>query len=440
MNNFVEFVSEKIKFRKESSRFFRRNTTPKIVSIIFALIMWLYVMGEVNPESIIELTNVKVQLLNVDELKESGLVIIGQKDFTVNVKVSGRRNDVYKVSPQDVVARADVRGFQKGVNSVPVETSIPPNTRIEDISPKQIKITLDEIVRRQKPIAVQPTGSPAEGFQPAKANVSPSEVIVEGPESLVDKVDRVVASVNVQDQREDIVDKLPLKPVNREGKEVNGVEVKNKYVEVTLPLHQVKEVPINLTFQGEAKEGFKIINMVPSEETIVIKGPKEIISGIAQISAKTINLNNLDKTTDQSIALILPEGVQTPYLTKSPTVRIVVEPIKTKEFLFQKDEINLRNLANGYIADLSRLPNTIKVRVNAVESMMEVIDKENMNLYIELDGLLEGKYSVNIRYHTSDQVEKVMIVPEKVDIQIKAEGEAPATGGEADNRNPNEER
>ncbi|WZL72412.1 CdaR family protein [Clostridiaceae bacterium 35-E11] len=435
MNNFVTFISEKVKFKKENSRFFRRNTTPKIVSIIFALVMWLYVMGEVNPESIIELANVKVQLLNVDELKQSGLIIIGQKDFTVNVKVSGRRNDVYKVSPQDVVARADVRGFQKGVNSVPLEISIPPNTRIEDISPKQIKITLDKIVRRQKPIEVKPVGSPMEGFEPTKAIVSPSEVIVEGPESLVDKVDRVVANVNVKSQQTDIIDKLPLKPVNLEGTEVNGVEVKNKYVDVTLPIHQVKEVPIIMTFQGEAKEGFRITNKIPSEESIVIKGPKEIINPITEIRAKTINLSNLDKTTEQNISLILPEGVQTPYLTKNPTMQIIVEPIKTKEFIFEKDEIKLKNLKNDYIADLSKLPNTIKVKIQVIESMVESIDKENMYLYLDLEGLLEGKYSVDIHYSTSDKVEKVVMLPEKVDIQIKGEEEAQETSGEVDNRN-----
>ncbi|QXM06649.1 YbbR-like domain-containing protein [Crassaminicella indica] len=423
MNN----IWRKIKWNIENSRFFSKNTTPKMISILFAVSLWLYVMGEVNPQSIMEINNVEVQLLNIEDLKQSGLMIMGQKDFTVNVKISGRRNEIYKISHKDILVRADLRGFHEGVNSVPVEVSAPPNAEIVDISPKQIKITLDEIVKAQKPVKVHFIGKSLEGFEPGAASISPDKVMVEGPESLVNAVTKVVADIDLSNREEDIIERLPLKAVNREGKEVSGVDVKNKYANVTLPILRVKEVPIDIAYEGEAKEGFKITNVTLSQEKIMIEGKKEIIEDIQKIKAEKIYLSGLDKTVRKEIVLILPEGVSTKGLEENPTVFIKVEPIKTKEIFFKKEEINIKDLKKDYTVDLSKLPENIKVEIRAVESMVDTINKENIKLYINGSDLSEGLYAIRIAYDINKKVEGIRVIPEEVDLIIKKREEITPT-------------
>lgn len=417
MNN----IWERIKWNIENSRFFSNNTTPKIVSIIFAIIMWLYVMGEVNPQSIIEVANVNVQLINVEELEQSGLVIMGQTDFYANIEVSGRRNDIYKLTAQDIVARADLRGFHKGLNSVPIEVSVSANGSITGISPKQIKITLDEIVKRQKPVIVQPVGTALKGFEPGEVSVSPKEVIVEGPESLVNMVTMVLADVNIADRQEDVIEKLPFKAVDSEGKEVNGVEVKNKYVDVVLPILRVKEVPISISYEGAVKDGYRITKIMPNQEVIKIKGKNDIVKGINQIKAKPINLEGLNKTVRRDMQLVLPEGIETPYLDKNPNVSIIVEQIKSKDFDFEREEISIKNLNKEYVEDLSKFPNIIKVRVSAIESTLNEMKKEDIKLFINAEGLSDGLYYIDILYDISKKVDEVMVIPKDVDLIIKKE-------------------
>ncbi|MCT4605712.1 MAG: CdaR family protein [Marinisporobacter sp.] len=443
MNN----IWRKIKLNIENSRFFSRNTTPKIISIIFAMMLWLYVMGEVNPQSVIELNNVDVGLLNVEDVQQSGLVVMGQKDFTVNVKISGRRNELYKISPKDILVRADLRGFNEGVNSVPVEVSTPPNVELVDISPKQIKITLDEIVKMQKNVEVKVTSKPTEGFEVGKSLISPEKVMVEGPESLVNTVTKIVAEVNVSDLQEDIIERLPLKAVNRDGKEVSGVEVKNKYADVTLPILRTKEVPIDISYEGEAKKGFKITNITLREDTVTIVGKKEIIENIQKIQAKTVNLSGLDQTLRKDISLILPEGVSIRDMAKDPTVLIRVEAIKTKEIFFKKEEVNIKDLKEDYMVDLSRMPDNIKVEITAIESELSTINKENINLYINGSDLSEGLYYVRLSYDIAKEVEGSRVAPEEVDLIIKKREKEPSTptntekeSDESDELNESEEK
>ena len=424
MNNFMKPIGEKTKDVMGKTRFFSRNTTPKIVSIIFALVMWLYVMGEVNPEAIEEWKNVSVQILNVDEMRQAGLVIIGQTDFTVNVKVKGKRNDLYKISSKDMVVRADIRGFRKGVNSVPLEYSAPSNIDIEDISPKEIKVTLDEIVKKQKPVVINSVGQTAQGYEPTQAIVSPSEVMVEGPESLVNTVSAVMADVNLKDKLEDIKDRLPLRAVTSEGKEVNGVQVITKFAEVTLPIYKLKEVPIVVELQGSPLENFKITNLASTPGFVVIKGPKNVVDQISEIKTEGVMVDGIEETTTKNITLILPEGIETPYLDKNLNVNITVEEIIRKEFEYFRDEVALDNLESKYIIDLSAVPDKIKVELEAVESIMKDFKKDELQLYLNLHGLLEGKYSAKLLYNAPIKPDKITITPNKVDFEIKVDEEA----------------
>ncbi|WP_053955198.1 CdaR family protein [Inediibacterium massiliense] len=423
MNNLWDQIKKNI----ESSRFFSRNTMPKIISIVFAVVMWLYVMGEINPQGMIEIENVPVQLLNVEDLRESGLVVIGQKNFIVNVQVTGRRSDIYKISSQDINARADLRGFRKGVNSVPVEVSVPSNIEV-DITPKQIKITLDEIVKKKKPVVVKTIGKPLESVEPGKASISPNEVLVEGPESLINTVHSVVAQVNIQNIKDDMVKRLSPKPITRSGKEVGGVEVKNKYVEVNLPILRVKKVPIAISYEGQIQNGVKVKDMKMSQNQVMIKGKKEVLDTITQIQAKPISLKDLQKTTKKDIELIFPKGIELSQKEKAPYVIIEIENIKSKEFTFAKDEINIENIQENYIVDNSKFPSSIKVKVEGAESILENINKEGIKLSINGEGLTEGLYSVKINYNSSQKFEKITIDPERVDLIIKGKEIVPVQG------------
>ena len=96
-----------------------KNTAPKLLSIFAAVVFWLYVMNQVNPEIIRDLENIPVKLIGVDELKSQGFEIMGETDFMVDVKVKGRRNEVLSVASDNIEIIADLRGYdKKGINNI----------------------------------------------------------------------------------------------------------------------------------------------------------------------------------------------------------------------------------------------------------------------------------------------------------------------------------
>ncbi|HHV39164.1 MAG TPA: hypothetical protein GXX70_06720, partial [Tepidimicrobium sp.] len=71
----------------------KNNLTMKIFALIMAIVLWSYVMSEENPSITEEFKNIEVTLTNVATLERQNLVVLEPSEPTVNVKVSGKRND-----------------------------------------------------------------------------------------------------------------------------------------------------------------------------------------------------------------------------------------------------------------------------------------------------------------------------------------------------------
>jgi YbbR domain-containing protein len=411
-----------------------RNTTPKIVAILFALVLWMYVMGEVNPETEIVLNDIKVQLLNVEELKSSGLVIIDQKDFNVDVKVAGRRNEVYQISPKDIKVTADLRGFNQGVNSIPLEISQPVNITIKDIRPQQIKVRLDKVVQKQKDVEIVRNGIAAQGYEPGDMTITPRQILVEGPETKVNSVAKVIGEINIDGSKENVRNDVPLKAVDDEGKEIAGVDVKTKYVNVYVPILRVKNVDIKPQIIGTVKEGYKITKIEVDPAVVTLKGKEKEIESYGEVLTETINVEGLDTTLTARANLKLSENIKTPYLDEIPEITITVEKIETKEFTFNTNEISVNNLNYTLTTNIGKLDKDIKVKISDVRSVLEAVKKNDLELVINAEGLKEGTYRIPVALNKGVEFEGVEITPKEIEIEIyKKENDKNNTKGTMDN-------
>lgn len=412
-----------------------RNTTPKIVSILFALVLWLYVMSEVNPETNTVINDLKVELLNMEELKNSGLVIIGQEDFTVNAKIVGRRNEIFKITRDDIKVTADLRGYQQGVNSIPLEISQPANVTNVEITPQQIKVTLDRIVKNQKPVEIIPQGSPQRGYDMGEVILTPSQVLVEGPESKVNAVTKVVGEIDVEDIKENIRSNIPVKAVDSEGNTITGVEVKSKYVNVFIPMLRVGNVKITPQLTGEIRAGYKITKIEVNPDTVSLRGKEEEVIKYSEILTESINISDLDHTLTTRTNLLIPEGVEVLGLRDMPEITINVEEIETKEFTFNSNQISVNNLEDTLTTNIGQIDESIKVSISDVRSVLERVKRNDLELSIDGTDLQEGNHTVEISVNSNVPVETIEILPKEIQIQVYEKEDTTETLSENDNNN-----
>jgi YbbR domain-containing protein len=124
-----------------------------------------------------------------------GVKIVGGAEQTVSVRLSGPRDIVRSLTPNQLRVIADLSGKEPGERAVQLrvdESSLPDNVEVVQIEPSSIRIKLEPNVTKRVSVKDHLKGEIAEGREIYSVKLNPSEVEIEGPQSLVDKIDRVL--------------------------------------------------------------------------------------------------------------------------------------------------------------------------------------------------------------------------------------------------------
>ncbi len=202
----------------------KNDWTLKVFALIIAIVLWSYVMSEVNPVMTEEFRNVKVNILNEASLEREGIVILEPENIDnidIKVTISGRRSDIIRVSAEDIIVQVDLSGYGTGEVKVPIYVQVPVGVTLKDYAPKEILFKFDKIVGRERPVTVETIGKLPEGYVLGTPTVKPQSVVVEGPSTWLKSLSKVVATVDVSNiTDEDINVTVPVKLVDDEGNDV----------------------------------------------------------------------------------------------------------------------------------------------------------------------------------------------------------------------------
>lgn len=163
------------------------NWTLKLISLIFALILWVFIMGErrleVGYRVPLELQNIPV-----------GLMVANEVPSLVDVRVSGPRTLLMKVSPNDISITVDLTDLQPGLTTfkrLEERLNLPSGLRVTRLSPSFIDLKLERIKQKLVPVKISLTGEPLHGYQVGSVKAMPARVIVEGAETELKSVHEV---------------------------------------------------------------------------------------------------------------------------------------------------------------------------------------------------------------------------------------------------------
>ncbi|SDF51618.1 CdaR family protein [Sporolituus thermophilus] len=283
-----------------------RNLTAKILAVILAIILWLYVMNEQNPP--IEATfTVPLEVRNV----AGGLVVEDAPD-TVRIKVRGPRSIIAGVMTKDLKSYIDLRGLGEGQHNVRVAAAIPSSLNLVEVSPDKVTVRLDTSISRQVPVEVRLTGTAAAGVVVGKVTARPEQITIEGPKSAVNAVERVVAIVDLSGRQADFTVDVPLKLFSQNGKEVQGLTVYSDKVTVTATLVKgpsKKTVDVKPIIYGELASGVQLTRITTEPAKVEITGDSREIEKIDFIYTEPVNLAGINRETTREAKLQLKEGI-----------------------------------------------------------------------------------------------------------------------------------
>lgn len=297
-----------------------KNMTAKILAVILASILWIYVMNEQNPP-IDSTFTVPLETRNVAE----GLLLIDSPE-TVRVKVRGPRSIIAGVLSKDLRAYVDARGLREGRHSLKVYAQSPSSLEVVELNPDNLTLRLEPILQRQLSIEPQIIGNTVSGALVAKATISAAAAVISGPQNQVEAVDKVIAVIDISGKITDYTISVPLLAVNRDGKELEKVAVSPGKVNMSInwvrgPDKKIVDVKPAVT--GEMTRGVTLKRITTNPEKLEISGDPEALQKIDFISTEPINLSGISTDTVREVKIQLREGLTA--AQSVITVQIAVE-------------------------------------------------------------------------------------------------------------------
>ena len=197
------------------------------------------------------------------------------------------------------------------------------------VSPETVEIMIEKKATVELPVSVNVNRANLPGaYKNGQALVSPARVTISGPESLINQVENVLATVTVpENTKADYTSSVAVQALDATGKPL-ALKIEPEQVQVRVPITtNSKKVPLVLTTTGSA--GNQYTYQLKSDiKEVTILGAQEILDRLTAIPV-VVDVSQMTKTTTQAVKLTLPTGVDS-VTPENISVEVVVTPTTTQ--------------------------------------------------------------------------------------------------------------
>ncbi len=189
-------------------KFFRSNKFALAIAIFLAIILWLFVSGNdvSGPEAEVREFDVSLAPRALEDRLE-----VAEMPSKVRLELEGSKEDLRYIEPDMLYAYVDLENREEpGTFKLPVELDLPENLDLVSCSHSKVEVVLDEVVSRSLEVEVAYLGERWD--EELEVKIDPRQVTLEGAESRVDKVDKVIIKVDMDRIEEFMGEELYLKP------------------------------------------------------------------------------------------------------------------------------------------------------------------------------------------------------------------------------------
>ncbi len=315
----------------ELKNWFLKNIDIKLLSLFFAIILWLYIAGGENPivENFIDISLTQINL-------SEGLVI---KEFPANVSVGirGPKNIINNLSSNQINGIVNFSEISKeGIYKLKVEVEPPKKTQITRVIPSEIKVEVEKVLTKEVEVEYSLIGVPEKGYSLTdEPQFNPSMVKIIGAQSVLDNIKQIICAIDISGIKEDLSRKLKVKAVDVNGNEVKEVKIEPDMVEVSISLtrgYPEKQLTVKPKIIGKPAPGYYISEILSSPDEIKIFGNYSKISDIEFLETIPIDVNGITKTLSVKVPPALEEGLN----IVDGEVELIEVTIQVKEVIIQK--------------------------------------------------------------------------------------------------------
>jgi len=394
-----------------------------VLSAVIAIVLWLYVVTVVSPESEATLYNIPVILQGESILDERGLVLVSDKDYKVNLQLYGNRIDLNKVNSGNVTIIADLtKIYDPGTHNLSYNISYPgdvPSGAFTEMSrvPSRLRVTVEQKITKKIPVEVTYAGSVPLSYRAKTDSVvlDYKEVSITGPASVINQIVVAKVQVDLSEREETFEQTCRFALCDKDGQPVDAAAVTTNVAEVTVtvPIQFMKYVPVTVELipgGGADTTNTEITYYVDRQEMkerqIRVAGSKETLMKLTEIKLQTINLGELTKDTKILCDVVLPTGVDNVSLIHQVEVRVEFPELLAKDF--NVTQFVPLNVPEGMTAEI--LNQALSVKVRGPREIIAAMTAEDILVEVDFVNAVPGTSTVKANIVIKEAFAKVGVL------------------------------
>ncbi len=165
-------------------KFLLENTGLKIVSVLLAIVLWIFVTSRGQSEMAID---VPLEFKDIP----AGLEMVTSSEKTISLNIKGQERLIRNVKSSDIRVYVDLSKAKKGEGIYYIsreDIKLPRSITITSINPLSVKVITEETVTKTVRVLPIVFGKPERGYYMKSVEVIPQNVVIEGIWSEVRKV------------------------------------------------------------------------------------------------------------------------------------------------------------------------------------------------------------------------------------------------------------
>ncbi len=289
---------------KQIINLFRRNFLKKLIALIAAFFMWVFVMAEQDP-SIEGSYTVPLTMSNAPY----ELVAICE-DKTIQIEALAPRSNFVKYDANAFRAYANLEGLEEGEHQISPQVIMPQGFELLETKPFIVKVKLDPLIEQQTPIVLMTTGAVAQDVVISDIIKSMDMVTLVGPKSFVEQVNKVYGTLNLSGNNSSFETQIPMNAVDANNNVVQRVRVVPSVITVSVDVDSgLKKRSVPVIPDISVADGWELnrINVEPTQMEII--GAESVVNSITALRTAPFVVQTGQRFFRITMKLMIPDGI-----------------------------------------------------------------------------------------------------------------------------------
>lgn len=407
-----------------------------VISALVAFGVWLFVDSAKGIKVTTYANDIPVEFVGENTiLADRGLMLLtGSTDTTVTLRLRAERTVIARMDTKKIRIRVDLSSVTAvGKQSLGYRVIYPEGissneVTVEYASTTSITVNIGELYKKSVEIRCERTGNLADGYLAGEVSFAPETLEIRGQQADIERISYAKVVLDIDNATETVVKNLPfaLYDYNDQLVEDEDIHAMSDFIQVTVPIEVIKELPLNVSFEESPGSSLSNVNYSITPESITVSGNPSILDSVDSLLLGSISLAELDNSATYHYTITLPDGCAN--LSGVSTATVVVSFKDISNFTVTTTNIGVENGPEDRIASI--LTGEMAVTLRGTTGDLATITPDMVRVVGDLTDVssADGSYTVPATVYVDTDRDVGVLGTYQIQVTISQAADHPEDG------------